>query len=221
MIPCAHKIFSSDTLSAYVVALGQLRTNCGMILNHIEKAFILIDCPFGAYDFCNNFIPSDYSPRAAIVTHSHWDHIGDIHFFKNSGAKIYCPIDDVIVIENPNILKSFVGHSYGLTPSNVDVKLHENDVIKEIGLTINTSHIQGHNPGSSSYYIPQIKTVFTGDTLFAGCIGRFDFFGGDEQTLKINIRNKILTLPEETQVIPGHGKFSTVKIEKNSNQFLQ
>lgn len=220
MIPQAREIFISDDFSAYVIAVGQLRTNCSVVINHANKKVFIVDCAFGMYDFCKKFLPEDCKVTSVLVTHAHWDHIGDVHFFKEEGATIYCPKQDVIVVETPDVLRQFVGHSYGLIPSKVDCAFDGDETIIVNDIVVSVSHIAGHNPGSSSFYIEKIKTVFTGDTLFAGCIGRSDFFGGNEEVLKKNIKNKILTLPEDTKVVPGHGNLSIIGAENSSNAYF-
>ena len=217
MIQKAREIFVSNDVSAYVVAVGQLRTNCGIVISHVNKKVFIVDCAFGMYEFCRDFVPEGYEVTGVLITHAHWDHIGDVHLFREHGAVIYCPKQDVVVIETPDILKQFIGHSYGLVPSKVDYVLDGDEAIVLNDLVVVVSHIAGHNLGSSSFYVKSIKTVFTGDTLFAGCIGRSDFFGGNEEVLKKNICNKILTLPIDTKVVPGHGNFSTIGLEMAEN----
>ena len=89
----------------------------------------------------------------------------------------------------------------------------------DAGLEFQVIHTPGHTPGGVCYHFPAERFLLTGDTLFAGSYGRTDFPGGDEEAIFDSIRNKLLTMPSETLVIPGHGSTTTIGIERNNPLF--
>jgi glyoxylase-like metal-dependent hydrolase (beta-lactamase superfamily II) len=102
--------------------------------------------------------------------------------------------------------------------------LREGDTVRWGKFTAGVLHTPGHTPGSVSLYLPPgvtEATVFAGDTLFAGSIGRTDLWGGSMQDILRSIQGKLLVLPDETLVYPGHGPATTICEERASNPFLQ
>src|SRR5262249_702955 len=109
-----------------------------------------------------------------------------------------------------------------ITSPPADATVKEGDVIEHAGLTLEVRHIPGHSPGHVVFvYRDRPAHVFGGDVLFRGSIGRFDFPGGSAPALLGGIRDKLLTLPADTVVYPGHGPVTTVGHEKATNPYLQ
>jgi glyoxylase-like metal-dependent hydrolase (beta-lactamase superfamily II) len=105
-------------------------------------------------------------------------------------------------------------------PCKIDVEVKDNDIININGwLEVFCRWVPGHAAGDLTFYIKSLRCVFTGDTLFKDNIGRFDLPGGNGPLLVSGIKEKLLTLPQDTMVIPGHGKFTTISKEK-SNPYL-
>lgn len=156
-----------------------------------------------------------------IATHGHPDHVcGNRKLQEATGAKIIMHSADDLFFGNPEVKKYF--SMLGLEPSPAaDIKVEEGDEITIGELKLQVLHTPGHTPGGMCLY--HAPDLITGDTLFVGGLGRTDFPGGSHEELLTSIRTKLLVLPPETRVWPGHGyggQRSTIGEEKRSNPFL-
>ena len=169
-----------------------------------------------------NFITeNNLSVKYLINTHCHIDHILGCEFVKQKFNPIYyAPKLDNPLIENAKMQADMVGIDFSISV------FPEKYLSETEDLTIGKSALKflftpGHTPGEFCIYIPKIKTCITGDVLFFDSIGRTDLWGGNYETLLKSINEKILTLPDETIIYPGHGEQSTILREKKFNPFLQ
>ena len=154
-----------------------------------------------------------------LITHAHWDHINHVGKLKlASGARIYCHRADLFLYEKIDQQAAWMGGSAEPLPE-VDHFISDGDIVEESKLQFKVFHTPGHSPGGVCYLIG--NTCFVGDTIFAQSVGRSDLPGGDEQVLLQSIQAKILTLPDETILHPGHGPQTTVEQERRLNPFLQ
>jgi len=156
-----------------------------------------------------------------VLTHAHVDHIGALAEVREAfpQAEVTIHADDAEMLARPSLnLSLFLGGAIKCRPA--DRLLHEGDTLEVAGLAMTVIHAPGHTPGGICLYIPEAGVVFTGDVLFAGGIGRTDFPRGNEALLLSSIRHKLLVLPPETIVYPGHGPSSTIGDEKAGNPFL-
>jgi glyoxylase-like metal-dependent hydrolase (beta-lactamase superfamily II) len=156
--------------------------------------------------------------NAIINTHGHCDHCaGNAWFKEQTGAPIYCHDADLPLLRAlPD-----QGRMFGLPmpPSpDPDGFLNEGDTIRVGDETFSVLHVPGHSPGHIALFGNGV--LIAGDVLFAGSIGRTDLPGGNHQELLASLRNKVMTLPGETVVYPGHGPETTVAEEKRTNPFL-
>jgi hydroxyacylglutathione hydrolase len=155
-----------------------------------------------------------------LNTHCHVDHVLGV---KHMQTVYHCPLR--AHPEESGLLKNapLMGEMFGLTVealSGIDHPLADNESIILGDYTLQALLVPGHSPGSLAFYSPDGGFVITGDALFEGSIGRTDLPGGDYDTLISSIRNRLLSLPPETTVFPGHGNASTIGDEALKNPFL-
>ena len=190
-----------------------------------DKGICLIFDP-GCYDSqewdqLRNFLrENSLQPTRLINTHCHLDHIFGNHYIENEyGLKPEFHKAEVPIFTNAGIAASMYGVSLvqGEEPENY---LTENDTIAIDDTELKIFFTPGHSPGSISFYNERDGWLISGDVLFYNSIGRTDLPGGDHQTLLRSIFEKLMPLPEETEVYSGHGPATTIGEEKRSNPFL-
>lgn len=156
-----------------------------------------------------------------INTHCHIDHILGCEFVKNKFNPIYyAPELDVPLLQNAKMQASIVGMDFSISILP-DEYLTENTKLYLGKSELSFLFTPGHTPGEFCILIPEIKTCISGDVLFFDSIGRTDLWGGNFDTLIKSINEKLLTLPDETIIYPGHGESSTIGREKKLNPFLK
>ncbi len=155
---------------------------------------------------------------AVLATHGHFDHVGAVHAFQALGATFAMHPDDLDRLEE--LEDTFAYYGMGTTHKpKVDRLLKDGEVLELAGLKLKVLWTPGHTAGSSCFYHAESASLFTGDTLFARSIGKSDSPSEHEQLLR-SIREKLLGLPPETKVYPGHGPASSLADEKTKNPFL-
>ncbi|MBI4654383.1 MAG: MBL fold metallo-hydrolase [Nitrospirae bacterium] len=196
--------------------VGPLEENCYIVGDERTKEAIVID-PGDEPDRILDIIKTDNLRVAAIVcTHGHFDHIGAVGDIKETtGAKILIHKEEADLYNAAKDQAAFFGYNLDDIPPP-DEFLSEGNEIKAGNLTFKVIHTSGHSPGGLCLYGE--GTVFTGDTLFQGSVGRTDFHGGDLAKLKESFR-RLMSLPNDTRVLSGHGGETTIGIEKEENMF--
>ena len=155
--------------------------------------------------------------KLLLDTHLHFDHVFGNNFVEETyGVKAKANDLDMPWIKTMSARLSvfgirYDGHVNPIEPQNV---LHEGDTVTFGNTTLHVLHIPGHSPGSIVFWNKQQQCVFTGDVMFQGSYGRTDFPDGDYQALMDGIRTKLLTMPAETVVYPGHGPATDIKHER-------
>lgn len=199
--------------------LGMVGTNCYLLCNMDIKECVLID-PADSQDEISRMIDeSGCSLKGILLTHGHFDHIMAADAVRDKyGVKVYASCDEKNTLEQPHIN---LGEAYGLKLSvKADVWHKDGEILKLAGFDIEVLHTPGHTEGGSCYYIREIGVLFSGDTLFCGSVGRTDFPGGSMSEIVRSIKEKVMVLPDDTKVYPGHGEGTSVGYERVNNPFL-
>lgn len=193
---------------------GPYETNCFLVEG--PGGNILFDAPEGAdAHFAGEKID------LLVLTHGHWDHTADAAAIKRRhGCRVLCHADTVPMVSEGDFFQR-LGFPLHIDPVTPDGLLGEGSGQELLGLATDILDVPGHCPGSLCFHFPQHGILVGGDVLFRGGIGRWDLPGGDGELLVRGIRGKILTLPSETAVLPGHGPDTTVGDEARENPFVR
>ncbi|HUW18765.1 MAG TPA: MBL fold metallo-hydrolase [Sedimentisphaerales bacterium] len=202
--------------------LGAFETNCYVVrANKAADRCLVIDAGLEATELVDFIQERKLNPLAVVLTHGHADHIVGVAEARKSfpAVKVYIhKLDAEMLTGAENNLSALTGELFRTEPA--DLTLEEGDVVEQAGIRLHVLHTPGHTPGGICLYSREHGVVFVGDTLFAGSIGRTDFPGGSMTQLITGIREKLLTLPDETVVYPGHGPITTVEQERKYNPYL-
>lgn len=202
------------------IVMGSVQTNCYFLYEEGSHKVIFID-PADQGNFLYEKLKEKGLEVAAIfLTHGHFDHIwGAKELKKCSGAPIYAYEAEKALCESASInVSDQCGRPYTVTP---DVLLTDGQEITIEGVTLKVIATPGHTGGSCCFYVESDKILVAGDTLFEGSVGRTDFPTGSMSALIRSIKEKLLVLPGDVKVYPGHGDTTTIENEKNYNPFCQ
>lgn len=208
-------------MKIYPLILGPVQTSCYIVSSN--KKAIIIDPADQAKKIISYLKNNQLELEAILLTHGHFDHIGAVNeLCEHYAVPVYAHKKEKEYFEKPQVNLSTMMYQNLVLEETINLNfLNDNQTITLIGLEVKAFHVPGHTTGSLCYYCPTEQVVFTGDTLFHLGIGRTDFIYGNEATLLKGLKEKILTLPEETIVYPGHGDCTTIGYEKQHNMFLK
>lgn len=201
--------------------LSKMETNSYVLGSAGQRSCLVIDVgdkPAALLDFLTS---ENLSLEAVVLTHGHYDHISGLKELLKAHpqAKLIVGHDAQKVLRNP--LKNYSAFfALPICGPKADRLVTEPDRIEIDALCLEVLDLPGHSPGSIGLYDAQDDSVYCGDTLFAGSIGRTDFPGASHELLLQSIRNKLMALADDTKVLPGHGQETTIGLERRTNPFL-
>lgn len=199
--------------------VGMIGTNCYFLINEDSKEMIVVDPGGNAPMLAQKIRAAGYQPKAVLLTHGHFDHaMGAEELAKEFGISIYVHEADQKTLEDPSYNVS--GMTGRQMVFHADKSFTEKDVLELAGFQIEVLHTPGHTPGGACFYLKEEKVLFSGDSLFNGSIGRTDFPGGSASQLVRAVKDKLMCLPDEVKVYPGHDMPTTIVAERMYNPFL-
>jgi hydroxyacylglutathione hydrolase len=206
-----HKIFP----------VGPLQCNCSIIGDEQTHEAMVIDPGDQIDDILKILREEKLTLRQIVITHAHIDHVGGAMKLKAAtGAPILMNQNDYALLKMLDLQAAWVG----MRPPGaveIDEAAEPGRVLKIGNISSSVIHTPGHTEGSICLYFPQEKKLVAGDTLFAGSIGRTDLPGGSMEKIMRSLHTQVLALPDETEVVPGHGPTTMIGEVRETNPFLQ
>ncbi len=177
---------------------------------------LLIDAPEGITEW---IVQRGVRVDHVLLTHQHYDHVTDAAALRAAGAKLHA-----LEEYSKDLTLESAARGWGLpilvSTYQIDVRFDMDNPLRLAGLEISLAHIPGHSPDSVTFHLVGHGVVFSGDTLFAGSIGRTDLPGGSTRQLLDGIARHLMTLPPESRILPGHGPGTTIGEEVVGNPYL-
>ena len=207
-------------MQIHEIVVGPLKTNCYIVTSDMNHA-VIIDPGFDAEKIAAKVNELGAKPKFMLLTHGHFDHIlalDDVREHYEVKACIGTNEKQVITSPELNLTGGFLGEAISM---EADIYLNDGDELTIAGMKVKAIEVPGHTPGGTCYYFVDENVLFSGDTLFAGSVGRTDFPGGSGRALFLGIKDKLYALPDEVRVFPGHGDDTTIGYEKIHNPFVQ
>jgi hydroxyacylglutathione hydrolase len=206
-----HKIFP----------VGPLQCNCSILGDEQTREAMVIDPGDQIEDILRILRENKLELKQIVITHAHIDHVGGAMKLKEAtGASILMNQNDYALLKLLDLQATWIG----MRPPGavqIDEAVGPGRVLKVGGISSQVIHTPGHTEGSICVYFPQEKKLIAGDTLFAGSIGRTDLPGGSMEKIMRSLHTHVMALPDDTQVVPGHGPATTIGAERETNPFLQ
>ncbi len=205
-------------------AVGPLGCNCTILSDSRSGEAVVVDGGDGVEEVLRRLQSGNLRARYLLHTHAHIDHIGDVGTLRErAGGQALLHPADLPLYRALELQAQWIGSAQTPRIVDLDGDLRDGDAITLGDARIDVLHTPGHTPGSVCFAIRNESeaTILSGDTLFAGSIGRWDLGGTSMEDIVASIHAKLLDYDDSTAVIPGHGPFTTIGIERNSNPYLQ
>ena len=204
-----------------ILPVGPLQCNCSVFGDEQSREALVVDPGDEIGRVLEIVARHGLKVKAIVITHAHIDHIGGAQKLKQAtGAPVYMNPEDDQLRAMLDAQAAWLGMA-PTRPVTIDSAAKDGDRLVVGATEFHVLHTPGHTPGSISLWLPQERKLIAGDTLFRDSIGRTDLPGGDGRRILRSIHDKLLPLPEDTVVIPGHGENTTIGREKRLNYFLQ
>jgi len=204
-----------------ILPVGPLQCNCSILGDETTRDAMVIDPGDDIADVQAIIQKHKLQVRQIVITHAHIDHVGGAMKLRQAtGAPILMNQNDYALVKMLDMQAAWLGMR---PPGQVEIdrSIGDADKVEAGPLVANIIHTPGHTEGSVCLYFPVQQKLIAGDTLFAGSIGRTDLPGGSYDKIIRSLHDKVLALPDETMVVPGHGPLTTIGDERESNPFLK
>ena len=205
--------------------VGMLGCNATIVGDETTREAIVVDGGDGVSEVLRRLKQLTLHAKWLVHTHAHFDHIADVGGLRDRtrAEALLHPADIPIYHMQPQLARMF-GLPEMPAVVKLDGDLNDGDRITIGSVDLEVLHTPGHTPGSVCFHIADERgnaRLLTGDTLFAGAIGRWDLGGTSMEDIVASIHRKLMDFPDGTPVIPGHGAHTTIGIERTSNPYLQ
>ena len=214
------QFLQKNTMIHEIFPVGMLGCNCSVIGDETTREALVIDPGDQVEHVLAVLKMHQLTVKQIIVTHAHIDHVGGaMKLKKATGAPILLNKNDYALLKMLDVQATWIGAP---TPGTVEIdqSLEDQAAICCGKIYAIAMHTPGHTEGSTCLYFPSEKKLIAGDTLFAGSIGRTDLPGGSFNKIITSLHDRVMTLPDETVVVPGHGALTTIGEERETNPFL-
>jgi hydroxyacylglutathione hydrolase len=204
-----------------ILPVGPLQCNCSIIGDETTHQAMVIDPGDDIEDVLAIIRQNKLEVKQIIITHAHIDHVGGAMKLRAAtGAPILLNQNDYALLKLLDVQATWLGME---APADVTIEasIADGESLQAGSLKANVIHTPGHTEGSVCLYFPAEKLLIAGDTLFARSIGRTDLPGGSFEKIIRSLKNRVMALPDETVVIPGHGPRTTIGEEREENPFLK
>ena len=206
--------------------VGALACNCTILADEQSREAIVVDGGDGVAEVVRRLGARNLRAKYLLHTHAHIDHIGDLGALREqTGAQGLLHPADLPLYHALELQAQWIGLVQPPRVVELDAELHDEQIITLGEMRIEVLHTPGHTPGSVCFAFGNSSgkgpTILSGDTLFAGSIGRWDLGGTSMEDIVASIHRKLLDYPDGSRVIPGHGPDTTIGVERNSNPYLQ
>ena len=202
--------------------VGWLQCNCTILGDEQTREAIIIDPGDDSQEILERLQKHGLTAKQIISTHTHIDHVGAIYQLQTRlGTPAAIHKADLFLFENLDMQAQWLGMP---SPQRgaIDHFVEDGDAVACQGVEVGVIHTPGHTPGSASFHLAGDRNIlFTGDTLFAQSIGRTDLWGGSHPQIITSIQRKLMTFDDDTLVISGHGRSTTIGHERRYNPFLK
>jgi hydroxyacylglutathione hydrolase len=204
-----------------ILPVGMLQCNCSIFGDEESREAIVIDPGDDIGAIQAVLAKHAWKVKAIVITHAHIDHIGGAAKLKMAtGAPVWMNQNDQTLYDHLDMQAAWLGMEPPET-TEIDCDAQDGGKLTLGAAEFQILHTPGHTKGSLCLWIPSEDKLVAGDTLFRDSIGRTDLPGGDGRQILLSIKDKLLELPEETEVFPGHGGNTTIGREKELNAFLR
>src|SRR6516225_8728072 len=203
-----------------ILPVGPLQCNCSIIGDETSREAIVVDPGDDIEQIVALIKKHNLQVKQIVITHAHIDHVGGAMKLRAAtSAPILLNQNDYALLKMLDMQAAWIGMRNPGTVE-IDQSLEQADTVKAGALSAQVLHTPGHTEGSICLYFPAESKLIAGDTLFAGSIGRTDLPGGSYEKIIYSLHDRVLALPDETIVIPGHGPLTTIGEERETNPFL-